>query len=143
MLDCLNYFSCWYRAKHAPETLTRLKRCITDCHSPNIQAKNLVEVNIEDLQKAESDTIRTVQEKEFSQEIKTLHSLQKKDPKCKDAVKIKTLLKKTSCLYHLQPFIDFQGILRVGGQLKRSELPYHVKHPAITPRKGQVTSMII
>ena len=58
-------------------------------------------------------------------------------------MKIKTSLKKTSCLYRLQPFIDSHSVLRVEGRLKRSDLPYHVKHPAIIPRKGHVTTLII
>ncbi len=147
MLDRLNYFSCWYRAKRAIANCTNLKgrlKCrISDRNSSNIQTKNSVQVNVEDLQKAELEIIRMIQEKEFSQEIKTLCSLQKKDPKCEDTVKIKSSLKKTSCLYRLEPFIDSQGVLRVGGRLKRSDLPYHVKHPAVIPRKGHATTLII
>jgi hypothetical protein len=147
MLDRLNYFSCWYRAKRAIANCTNLKnrlKCrISDRNSSNIQTKNSMQVNVEDLQKAELEIIRMIQEKEFSEEIKTLRSLQKKDPKREDTVKIKSSLKKTSCLYRLEPFIDSQGVLRVGGRLKRSDLPYHVKHPAVIPKKGHATTLII
>ena len=147
MLDRLNYFSCWYQAKRAIANCTnlknRLKSRIPDPGSSDRRTKDAVKINVEDLQKAELQIIRIVQEREFAEEIKTLRSLQKNDPKREDEVKIKTSLKKTSCLYRLQPFIDSHGVLRVGGRLKRSDLPYHVKHPAIIPRKGHVTTLII
>jgi hypothetical protein len=84
-----------------------------------------------------------VQEKEFPEEMKILRSLQKKDPNRKETVKIKASLKKTSCLYRLEPFLDPCGVLRVGGRLKKSDLPYHVKHPAVLPWKGHLTTLII
>lgn len=69
-----------------------------------------MKINVEDLQSAESEIIRMAQEKEFSEEIRTLSSLQKEDPKREDVVKIKTSLKKTSCLSRLEPFLDSKGI---------------------------------
>ena len=61
MPDRLNYFSCWYRAKRVIAKFTnvknRLKCRIIDRNSSNIQAKNSVEVNVEDLQKTESEMI--------------------------------------------------------------------------------------
>ena len=147
MLDRLNYFSCWYQAKRAIANCTNLKnrlKCrISDPSSSDKRAKNAVNINVEDLQKAELQITRMVQEREFAEKIKTLGSLQKKDPKREDKVKIKTSLKKTSCLYRLEPFLVSQGILRVGGRLKRSNLPFHVKHPAFIPGKKHVTTLII
>ena len=52
-------------------------------------------------------------------------------------------IKKASSLYQLDPFLDANGILRVGGRIRRSSLSYGAKHPIILPRKGHVTELII
>ena len=49
----------------------------------------------------------------------------------------------SSRLRRLDPFIDEEGTLRVGGRLKYSSLLYGVKHPVILPRKSHVTTLII
>lgn len=46
-------------------------------------------------------------------------------------------------LRKLSPFIDDDGVLRVGGRLVNSKLSYHSKHPAILPRKHRLTHLII
>ena len=56
--------------------------------------------------------------------------------------KIKTM-KKSSSLYKLDPFLDEDGVLRVGGRLGKSSDPYDVKHPVILPKKGHVTNLIL
>ena len=48
-----------------------------------------------------------------------------------DNDKEKPFVSKTSSLYKLNPFIDKMGLLRVGGRLHRSDLPYELKHPAV------------
>ncbi|XP_068712837.1 uncharacterized protein [Montipora foliosa] len=48
----------------------------------------------------------------------------------------------TGQLARLKPFED-EGILRVGGRLKHSELQYDDKYPMILPGKHQVTRLIV
>lgn len=43
----------------------------------------------------------------------------------------------------LAPFIDSQGVIRVGGRLRRAELSYSQRHPIILPRRAQLTSLIV
>ncbi|XP_063995622.1 uncharacterized protein LOC135172979 [Diachasmimorpha longicaudata] len=43
----------------------------------------------------------------------------------------------------LHPFIDDKGILRVGGRLTQSEIPFNRKHPTLLPSKHLVTDMLI
>lgn len=50
---------------------------------------------------------------------------------------------KSSSLYSLAPFIDGEGILRVGGRLQHSNLPFNQKHPVILPKGSHVTNLII
>ncbi|KAK9879018.1 hypothetical protein WA026_003831 [Henosepilachna vigintioctopunctata] len=43
----------------------------------------------------------------------------------------------------LSPFIDETGLLRVGGRLSHSNLPYDGKHPILLPRKHVFTELLI
>ncbi|XP_067210840.1 uncharacterized protein [Linepithema humile] len=52
-------------------------------------------------------------------------------------------LPKSNCLIRLTPFIDAEGILRVGGRLQASNLSEVSKHPAILPKQSPFTSLII
>ena len=53
-------------------------------------------------------------------------------------------LKKTSCVYQLDPFLDHDGLLRVGGRLERmQEFPVDMRHPIILPYKSHITTLII
>ena len=58
-----------------------------------------------------------VQQNSYKQEIKDLVELQE--------------VSTTSSLKALHPFVDNEGILRVGGRLQQSTLPYDVIHQII------------
>lgn len=49
----------------------------------------------------------------------------------------------SSILNKLNPFLDHDGILRIGGTLSQSNLPYDVKHPRILPSKHEFTNILI
>ena len=46
-------------------------------------------------------------------------------------------------LRKLAPFLDASGLLRVGGRIAHSALPYEAKHPALLPGKHRLTELII
>ncbi|GFX45664.1 integrase catalytic domain-containing protein [Trichonephila clavipes] len=70
-----------------------------------------------------------VQEQVFLAEIKSLQS--------------KGVVSPNSKLRNVNPFIDSGGLLRVGGRLSNSDLPYVNKHPAILPGNHNLTVQII
>ena len=80
-----------------------------------------------DLKRAETLMIRTAQMDAFFEEFK--------------AIQQNGSLKKSS-LYRLNPFIDHEGVLRVGGRLHFSKEVFEVKHPAIIP-KGHLANLAI
>ncbi|GFV38819.1 integrase catalytic domain-containing protein [Trichonephila clavipes] len=82
-----------------------------------------------DIDQAETKLIRMVQEQVFLAEIKSLQS--------------KGVVSPNSKLRNLNPFIDSDGLLRVGGRLSNSDLPYVNKHPAILPGNHNLTVQII
>ncbi|GFT58775.1 integrase catalytic domain-containing protein [Trichonephila clavipes] len=83
----------------------------------------------QDIDQAKTKLIRMVQEQVFLAEIKSLQN--------------KGVVSPNSKLRNLNPFIDSDGLLRVGGRLSNSDLPYVNKHPAILPGNHNLTVQII
>ncbi|GBO30480.1 hypothetical protein AVEN_33752-1 [Araneus ventricosus] len=82
-----------------------------------------------ELDQAENRLIGMVQGEVFSAEIRNLQ--------CKKGVL------PNSKLRNLNPFLDSDGVLRVGGRLGNSDLPYVTKYPAILPNRHKLTNQII
>ena len=87
-----------------------------------------VKINQTDLENAKLYWIRFTQRESFLQEILALESGQP--------------LKKSSRLLAFDPFLDKQGILRVGGRLSYSELSREQKHPILLPKKHVFSKML-
>ncbi|XP_050494523.1 uncharacterized protein LOC126875676 [Bombus huntii] len=81
-----------------------------------------------DLTNAHNKLVKLLQFCYFSDEIRTLRTDRN------SAVKGK--------LQRLNPFLDKDGMLRVGGRLSHSPMPFSQKHPIIVP-KSSVTALII
>lgn len=60
-----------------------------------------------------------------------------------DLLKKGNQLSRKTKLAHLTPFVDSQGILRVGGRIQGSSLEYNQKHPIIMSSKCELTRKII
>ncbi|XP_058797106.1 uncharacterized protein LOC131667606 [Phymastichus coffea] len=52
-------------------------------------------------------------------------------------------LPKHNSLCKLTPFLDYDGILRVGGRLSNANLPCHVQHPPILPRDSAISRLYV
>ncbi|GFX40050.1 integrase catalytic domain-containing protein [Trichonephila clavipes] len=46
-----------------------------------------------------------------------------------------------SCISNLFPFVDGEGIVRVGGRLENASVPYLHKHPAILPKGSKLSKL--
>lgn len=84
-------------------------------------------ISVHDFEHAEVYALRFIQNKHFAQEIQSL----KNNKLCKN----KPILK-------LNPFIDHNGLLRVGGRLSHSQLNFDIKHPILLP-KDRLISLLI
>lgn len=91
-----------------------------------LEAKNYLEVS--ELDAAEKLIILHQQGNEFQHDITELRR--------------KGQVSKNSKIASLCPFIDKDGILRVGGRLQNSNLPYNKKHPMIL-KKSHLADIII
>ena len=52
-------------------------------------------------------------------------------------------LHKKSSLLTLDPFIDPDGLLRVGGRINNAEMSYNAKHPLLIPQKSHLAVLIV
>ncbi|XP_037822286.1 uncharacterized protein LOC119610934 [Lucilia sericata] len=50
---------------------------------------------------------------------------------------------KQKALRKLMPFVDEEGIIRVGGRLQNSNLPFNVKHPILLSNRNPLAKLII
>ncbi|GFQ71838.1 integrase catalytic domain-containing protein [Trichonephila clavata] len=82
-----------------------------------------------ELDLAETKLIRMAQREIFSAEIRNLH--------------YHKIILPNSKIKNLNPFLDRDGILRVGGRLGNSDLPYVAKYPAILPSNHKLTNIIM
>ena len=50
---------------------------------------------------------------------------------------------KSSPIRKLDPFIDNEGLMRVGGRIRASELYYDEVHPFVLPKRAHITNLIV
>ena len=160
ILKRLRRFSSWFKAKMAVALCLKYKRSLRD----RVLAKrkvssglasdegpagrkdvNSTRVNVADLEEAEMEIIKHVQRNEFPSEIKSLQDIQEKvvyGSRKSDKEK-KALFKKTSSLRMLDPVLDSDGVMRVGGRIRKANLPRTLKNPVILPKSSHISSLII
>ncbi|XP_076661131.1 uncharacterized protein LOC143365016 [Halictus rubicundus] len=109
--------------------IDRLRRIISYCLRFRPTNRKTGSISIQELERANEIIIKSTQTNAFSEEIAALKSKAGLNPKSK--------------LLSLNPFIDEQGILRVGGRLQYSDLEYNTKHPILLPKSHHITDLII
>lgn len=95
-------------------------------HPDNLKSGPLT---VSEIETALSGLIKRMQEQEFPDEVKSL--------------RLKQNLKSNSKLLSLNPLLDQDGIIRVGGRLGNSSLPDEQRHVIILPQKHRLTVLII
>ena len=95
-------------------------------------------LRVEEVARAEKTILKLVQSSAFPKEIEALKKIQSAD--CKDPPKVpremKSEIKKSSGLYRLDPFLEQDGFIRVGGRLgKTQEFSEEFKNLVILPKK--------
>lgn len=53
------------------------------------------------------------------------------------------VVKKSSSIASLYPFLDDSGVIRVGGRLKNAKIDFAHKHPAVIPKSSQLAEKLI
>ena len=161
ILDRLERFSSWHKARSAVAYCLKYKKILKDrvnCKKSsqgnesykekgtnNSNTNVAVDLCVEDLEEAEREIIKHIQNVAFPTELETLRGLQGKPnygTRESDKEK-KGVLRRTSSLYTLDPFVDEQGVLRVGGRIRRASFSESLKNPVILPKSSHITSLII
>ncbi|KAM9320270.1 uncharacterized protein PAF06_004771 [Gastrophryne carolinensis] len=125
-------FSKWTRLVRTIARLVHIARCFhtkpTDiqCQGWHMCQKLLSANNIAE---GESIIMRIVQQEVFGSEIKCI--LGKRD------------IPKNSSIANLNPFIDNDCMLRVGGRLNKAELGGQERNPLIIPARHHITTLLI
>ncbi|CAL8119444.1 unnamed protein product [Orchesella dallaii] len=114
-------------------TLTKLTRVVaymfrflSNCKN---KLRNVDPLSPHELDRATTAIIYNVQIISFCKDYNSLLRLNK--------------LSATSKLNSLNPFLDGNGIIRVGGRVEKSDLPSNQKHPIIIPHNHHFTSLLI
>lgn len=118
----------------------------------NLLHKNLKHTShltVSELKQAHNFVIQTIQYNAFSKEIQELQSNNSHTHTGSnmDHSKIlhtqKSYTFTSSPLKKLNPFLDEDNILRVGGRIQHSDIPYNQAHPIILPAKNHITQLLI
>ena len=135
VLEMCERYSNWHKAKKAVAWMLRFKSYILSRFSmkKNKSGVGKGPLMISELEAAETEIIRHVQEQHYEQEIS-----QRKEMISECHVRVK----RTSRLRKLNPMME-NGLLKVGGRLKRSTLDHDMKHPVILPNTGHVPKLIV
>lgn len=117
--DKLAKFSSWYKATQAiARLICRTKGDKTTSHS-----------TVQERQNAQCVILKDIQASEYAEEIKML-----KNGKA---------LPHQNKLFHMDTFLDSDGLLKVGERLKNASFSSTLKHPVIVPKGHHVTQLII
>jgi len=131
MIRFIESYSCWHRLKRSVAWLL----CCRDWLKAKTRSKERPPSVVTDpldpleLQAAETAIVKSVQHKHFKGEVGVLKSR-------------KPVVKK-SPIYILEPFLDDEGILQVGGRLKNAPLPEKAQHPIILPKNHHVSRLVV
>ena len=135
-------YSSWYKFKRGLAWLLRFreflngKRCLKE---DNVHSLPRGRLSIDELRYAEAQIIKYVQKSAFSLVIKALQDVSHGEPEKRALKNIGSF----GSVYKLRPYLDREGMLRVGGRLENSTLAYQSKHQLLLPSKHPVTKLLI
>ena len=134
LLERLTRFSQWKSILRAVAVLTRLKnrlkKRLAKKGSPHV--REYIPASTTELDEAEMVVLKMMQDKDYADDI---DELRKKASQ--------SMTTKSTRFKKLDAFIDDREMLRVGGRLKRSSLPFQEKHPLIVHGKNELTPILV
>ncbi|CAL1672221.1 unnamed protein product [Lasius platythorax] len=91
--------------------------------------KSVGALNADELNNGTKVLVRIAQQQDFACEIEKL--------------KKNKSIPNHSCIVKLQPFLDKEGLLRVGGRLSNAPIPYEQRHPMILSHLNPLALLIL
>lgn len=126
--DFINLFSRFSSLRKLQGVYAYCRRFISNLRVTTV-AKTLGPLTSQELQASLYDLVRLAQQSAFPQDY--------------DNLKNRKPLNKKSNLLSLNPFLDNNEIIRVGGRIQNSSSEFDKKHPIILPTKHKLTSLIL
>ncbi|XP_066270881.1 uncharacterized protein [Branchiostoma lanceolatum] len=123
------HYSSWYRLKKAVAWIAKVKQSLKQ-KSKSPGKTTCQRLSTGDLARAELEIVRHVQRSHYSEEIVSLQ-------------RSKGSVKSCSSIFQLNPKLDEEGILRVGGRLRQATLSEEMKHPMMLPKTSRVSELVI
>ncbi|XP_039309090.1 uncharacterized protein LOC105201565 [Solenopsis invicta] len=102
-------------------------RFISRCKAGSKESSE--QLTIAEIETARSHLVKNAQAEGFQEEILVLRQAKQ--------------IKHSSKLLSLHPFLDDQGLLRVGGRLRNAPLSFSQKHPILLPANHKLTRIVI
>lgn len=143
IIERLQQFSDWHRAKKAVALCIRYVKILKERVEKRRQLKP-AQLIVDELDAAECVIVRAMQSDAFKEEIAELKKAKKEVPDERGSATVRqATVKSRSVLFKLNPFLDDDGLLRVGGRLRYASQADKIKFPVILSRKCHVTSLIV
>ena len=151
----LDGVSSWYKATKTIALCLQLKSKLLArefkepgkpvARSNDKEEKPVPKLTLSELQQAEKTIIKCLQYANFREEFEFLRHINATSAETsRDQSKKKTqVLRKANSLYKLDPFLDQDGLIRVGGRIRRANVSVDRKHPVIIPGTGHLTELLI
>ncbi|XP_068689241.1 uncharacterized protein [Montipora foliosa] len=103
--------------------------------SNNKEDKPVPKLTLSELQQSEKTIIKCLQYENFREELEVLHHINATSAETSrnQSKKKRQVRRKASSLYNLEPFLDQDCLIRVGGRTRRANVSVDRKHPVIIP----------
>ena len=85
-------------------------------------------LTLDELTSAKMFIVKKLQSTHFSKELQELH--------------LQTQIR-DRCIAKLNPFLDKDGLIRVGGRLENANIPYDQKHPILLPSHNNIVTLML
>ena len=135
IVACFENISSWEKMERVMNFILNFKEKIVHLGNhlhddrPNKNGETEELMNIENLDEVQKEIIRLAKGKAFKEEIKSLTSTK--------------IIPQSSSIYKLDQYIDDDGLIRVGGRLKKVDLDQDTAHPILLPKKSPTAFSII
>lgn len=150
----LEYFSSWFRAKRSVAMCLRYRKILlertrgkqagVDGAKTRSRTHEYHPVDVNELKEAEQEIIRNVQKEAFKEEIGKLKKITADYETHKEDDSRSRVPKPRgdSPLSRLDPFLDHNNLVRIGGRIKQASISQDVKHPIVLPGQGHVSKLL-
>jgi hypothetical protein len=142
----IEHFSSWARLKKFFAWMLRFRQNLlvayrkrSNGNSANDNQQSTIKpITVTELKIAERELLKHVQKTNFPEELASCRGAIVPASKSTQGARVK----KTSSIFTLDPVL-IDGLLQVGGRLRRASIPEDAKHQVIIPKAHHVTDLIV